>query len=74
MVYIETSLRVFIDIEFHRAQEISRYPYFKFTVEPERVDDFIMLVSDNYSFADNLSYSIITTSTYKLYSNKITSK
>ena len=38
------------------------------------MDEFIKLVSDNFTFVDNWSSPSITPSTYGLYSKKITAK
>lgn len=74
MVALETSIRANGDELFQRAQAIARYSYRKLTREPQLVDEFIGLVSENFTFVEDWSSELITPSTYRLYGKKVPAK
>ena len=74
MVALETSVRASGDPDFERIQQIARYPYWKFDNEPELIEAFVQLISDNCTFVEDWASDKITPSTYRLYSKKIPAK
>ena len=74
MVALETSVRASGDPDFERIQQIARYPYWKFENEPELIEAFVQLISDNCTFVEDWASEKITPSTYRLYSKKIPAK
>ena len=74
MVALETSVRASGDPNFQRVQQIARYPYWKFAENPELIDEFIELVSSNFTFVEDWTSEKITHSTYRLYSKKVPAK
>ena len=74
MVSLETSVRASGDPNFERAQQIARYPYWKFAESPELIDEFVELVSSNFTFVEDWTSEKITPSTYRLYSKKVPAK
>jgi predicted GIY-YIG superfamily endonuclease len=74
MVALETSVRAGGDLTFFRIQQIARFPYWMFEENPGLIDEFIQLLSDNFTFVDDWTSELITPSTYRLYSKKIPAK
>ena len=74
MVTLEHSVRAANDPPFQRLQQIARYTYRRFIDEPQLVDEFINLCSDNFTFVDSWFDEKILPSTMRLYSKKIPAK
>ena len=53
MVALETSVRASGDLNFQRAQKIARYPYWKFTENPELIDEFVEFILSNFTFVED---------------------
>jgi hypothetical protein len=53
MVAIEHSVQASNDDAFKRIQKIARFNYKKFETEPELINEFIPLCSDNFTFVDS---------------------
>ena len=55
---------------FQRAQGIVRHSHSALSRNPELVNDFIQLVSDNFTFVEDWTPDKITPSTYRLYGKR----
>ena len=73
-VSLVCSVRASNDPEFRRIQQIARYSYQKNLANPELIDEFIQLCSENLTFVSNWDDDAISTSTMRLYSKKVPAK
>ena len=73
-VSLVCSVRASNDPEFRRIQQIARYNYQKILANPELIDEFIQLCSENLTFVSNWDDDAISTSTMRLYSKKVPAK
>ena len=71
MVSLEHSVRAANDPVFFRIQQICRYDYNKLEEDPQLIEEFRHLCSENLSFVDNWDDQSIHPSTIRLYSKKI---
>ena len=74
MVSFVNSIRASGDAAFQRIQELARFNYSKFEEEPDLIDEFVRLVSENFTFVDNWNDEQITPSTYRLYGRRVPAK
>ena len=74
MVTLVCSVRASNDPAFKRIQQIARYNYQKILADPQLVDEFLQLCSDNLTFVTNWDDDAIPTSTMRLYSKKVPAK
>ena len=74
MVALKHYVRASGDAAFQRIQEIARYTYKKFEEEPDLIEEFIQLCSDNFTFVDDWDDDRIPASTMRLYSKRVPAK
>ena len=70
MVAPSNSVRASGDPAFQRIQEIARYINRTFEENPELIDEFVSLCSDNLTFVNDCDDDAIPASTMRLYNKK----
>ena len=74
MVALEHLVRATNDAPFKRIQHIARYTYKIFNDDPDLIEEFLNLRSDNFTFVDSWEDEKILPSTMRLYCKKIPAK
>ena len=71
MILLKNSVRAHNDLNFKRIQEIARFNYKKIEKNPELIDEFITLCSENFTFIERWDDDRILPSTMRLYSKRV---
>ena len=71
MISLDHSVRAANDDAFKRIQQIARYTYNKLLDEPDLIEEFINLCSNNFTFVESWEDEKILPSTMRLYSKKV---
>ena len=74
MVALKHSVRASGDAAFQRIQEIARYTYRTFEENPDLIEEFIELCSENFTFVNDWDDDQIPASTMRLYSKRVPAK
>ena len=74
MVALKHSVRASEDKVFTRIKQIARYTYRTFEENPDLIEEFVSLCSDNFTFVNNWDDDGIPASTMRLYSKRVPAK
>ena len=74
MVALKHSVRASGDEVFTRIQQIARYTYRTFEENPDLIEEFVSLCSDNFIFVNDWDDDGILASTMPLYSKRVPAK